>query len=148
MKRYLQQWAIRTNPWWPFSSLNRFTYTMAIRYWVRACRKFPQIKSVYLRDSLTNGDWTPGISDIDLTVVIKNDLTAAEELGFLANFWHDYECIKRVFPMLGEVDVFDEKSMALWCRFGIRGYESASWQRVYGIETRAEYGASSADRRR
>jgi predicted nucleotidyltransferase len=107
------------------------------------CQQFPAVKSLYLRHGLARKDWVPALSDIDLTLVIESRLSLTEELTFLRSFWNRYARLKKLFPMLGEVDILDEESLDAWARFTIRGYEIKDWQLIYGRETaRGTYIAS------
>ncbi|MCI0454153.1 MAG: hypothetical protein L0Y68_04060 [Candidatus Dadabacteria bacterium] len=126
---------LKTNRWWPFSQLNKTPYYIAIWAFVRLCKRFTQIKSVYLRHRLVEGNWTPALSDIDLTVIIDSKLTAEEEFSFLYSFWKNYEGMKKLFPMLGEIEVLNDEHIGSWIKFGIEGYTSQNWILVYGIET-------------
>jgi hypothetical protein len=126
---------IKTNPCWPFSSLNRLPYYLAIKSFVRLCKKFPEIKSVYLRHGLIQQNWVSGISDIDLTIVIDSKLTVEKEFYFLNSFWKNYDQLKKLFPMLGEIDILNEEHIGSWTKFGMQGYESSNWRLVYGTET-------------
>jgi hypothetical protein len=73
---------VKSNPYGPFSTLNKMPYYIAIKGFIQICKRFPEIKSIYLRHGLAEGNWVPGISDIDLTVVIDSDLTVEEEFDF------------------------------------------------------------------
>jgi hypothetical protein len=126
---------LKTNRFWPFSQLNKTPYYIALWVFVRLCKKFPHIKSVYLRHRLVAGNWTPALSDIDLTVIIDSKLTAEEEFSFLYSFWKNYEGMKKLFPMLGEIEILNDEHIESWIKFGIEGYTSRNWILVYGIET-------------
>lgn len=136
---------VKTNPYWPFSVLNKVPYTLALKAIIQVCRQLPAVKSLYLRHGLTRKHWMPALSDIDLTLVIESRLNLPEELTFLRSFWNRYARLKKLFPMLGEVDILDEESLDSWAKFTIRGYEIKDWQLMYGQETvRGTYAASSA----
>lgn len=126
---------VKTNSIWPFSSLNRVPYYLAIKCFIRECNKFSEVKSIYLRHSLAEGNWVPGLSDIDLTIIIESGLNREKEFVFLVTFWKSYERLKKFFPMLGQVEVLDEELIKIWTRFTIRGYESKRWKLLYGTET-------------
>jgi hypothetical protein len=66
---------VKTNPYLPFSTLNKMPYYIAIKAFVQLCKGFPEIKSIYLRHGVVEGNWVPGISDIDLTLVTDSKLT-------------------------------------------------------------------------
>src|SRR5262245_1720211 len=89
---------LRTNPFWPFSTLNKMPYELAITAFVQTCKRFREIRSVYLRHGLTEGYWIPALSDIDLAVIIDSKLTIDEEVSFLNSFWKNHDRIKKLFP--------------------------------------------------
>jgi hypothetical protein len=133
---------IRTNDRWPFSRLNRVPYLLAIRAFVQLCRRYPAIKSVYLRHGMLRRDWAPALSDIDLTIVMEGGRTTDEAFAFLRSYWRDHARLKAVFPMLGDVDILDERHVAAWTTRTIRGYEAKDWRLLYGAPTvRSHYRA-------
>ncbi len=80
---FIREVVLRTNPYRPFSSLNKVPYRLAIEAFLRLCGKFPEITSAYLRGSLVSRDWVPALSDIDLTVIVDDQLGLDEEYAFL-----------------------------------------------------------------
>lgn len=135
IKDLIRTAVLRTNTRWPFSQLNKTPYYIAIRAFVGLCRKFPQIRSVYLRHGIVEGNWVPAISDIDITLIIDSKLSIDDEFSFLNRFWGNYEGMKKLFPMLGEVEILNEEHIRSWSKFGIQGYESNKWRLVCGKET-------------
>jgi len=125
---------IRTNPYWPFSRLNRLPYYLAIEAFVQLCKRFPAIKSVYLRHGLTEANWVPALSDIDLALITDSKLSTQEEFSFLNSFWSHHDRMKKLFPMLGEIEILDDKNIKSWTQFDIPGYRSMGWKLVYGVE--------------
>lgn len=65
---------IKSNHYWSFSSTNKIPYYLAVKAFIQQCKKFPEIKSVYLKHSFTEGNWFSRLSDIDWTIVIDNNL--------------------------------------------------------------------------
>ncbi len=104
---------LRTNPYWPFSRLNRIPYAAAVAAVRRSWRDRSEIRGVYLRNSLADGGWIPGSSDIDLTVAIHAGIALDDEYRFLGEFWRDYDRLRRRYPMIGEVDLVDEREIGL-----------------------------------
>jgi hypothetical protein len=127
---------VKTNPYPPFSTLNKIPYYIAIKAFVQVCKRFPEIKSTYLRHGLTEGNWVPGLSDIDLTVIIDSKLTIDEEFSFLRSFWNSYDRLKGIFPMLGDVEILNDEFIQTWTKFNIRGYESGNWRLIHGMEVK------------
>ena len=126
---------VKTNPIFPFSRLNRIPYELAIKSIKQLCAKFPEIKSLYLRHGLTRLDWEPGLSDIDLTLVMSSELSQEEEYDFLQAFMETYHSLKFFYPMLGEIDLISETCCSTWTQFSMRGFEAGNWKLLYGAET-------------
>ena len=93
---------------------------------------FPEIKSLYLRHGLLREDWIPGVSDIDLTVVIDSKLNVEEEFAFLRSFWTSYNRLKKAFPMLSDINIVNDEHAGSLTQFTILGYESIDWRLLYG----------------
>lgn len=126
---------IATNSYWPFSTINRYPYYVAINALTRLCSKQPQVKSVYLRSGLVERDWIPGLSDIDETVITDSAISSSEEFSFLRSFWRRFLDLKATFPMLGEVDVLNDRAIQSWARLGVPGYAVPRWRLLYGPHT-------------
>jgi len=125
---------LKTNPYWPFSRLNKIPYILAIRVFTRVCRRFPEITSVYLRHPLVEGNWTPGLSDIDLGIIIDSKLTSDEEFSFLHSFWKEFKTMKKFFPMAGEIEILNDDQIESWLKFGLEGYNARNWVLLHGGE--------------
>ena len=132
----IRQFVLKTNSYRPFSSLNKFPYELAVKAFRYLCGQFPAITSVYLRGSLAEREWVPALSDIDLTILIDDALRLDEEYAFLHSFWKAHKRLKRLFPMLGEIEIFNVSELRIVRKFGILGYKSDTWQRIYGKEVR------------
>jgi hypothetical protein len=126
---------ISTNPYWPFSSLNKLPYYLGIKAFVQLCKEHAEIKSVYLRSGLVERQWVPGLSDIDLTVITDSALVLKTEFSFLRSFWNTFAKLKTLFPMFGEIEILNDKNIGSWTRFGLPGYLARNWKLVYGVET-------------
>ncbi len=135
----LREAVLRTNPFFPFSRLNREPYRLAIRAYLRLCRKFPEIRGVYIRHGMAGAGWVPGLSDIDLTVTFSPDLREADEFRFLTAFAEERAALRRWFPMLTDVVMLNEAHLPAWTRHGIRGQEARRWQALYGPPPACEY---------
>lgn len=122
---------IKSNTYPPFSYVNRLPYDLAIKWFVHECGRFPEIKSAYVKHK----NWTPGLSDIDLILIIQSNVNIEKEFSFLRSFWKQYDRIKQLFPMVGEVEILHDKDITAWTRFTIQGYEARYWTKLYGGET-------------
>ena len=84
---------------------------------------------------MSRKNWVPAVSDIDLTVIIDGSLTELQEYNFLKSFWKKFERLKKIFPMIGEVDILNENQIDSWTKFTIRDYETREWKLLYGAKT-------------
>jgi hypothetical protein len=123
---------LATNPHWPFSALNRWPYRAAIAAAARRMRRLGSVRALCLRNSLTRADWVPGLSDIDLTLVVEPIADVGADYERLRSIWHEHAALKRAFPMLGEMDVLTTTTLGAWSRFGIAGHETRQWRCVFG----------------
>jgi len=130
----LRIFILRTNGCWPFSRLNQIPYWIAIRVFLKTCRDFEEISAVYLRHALARGQWTPGLSDIDLTVIIKNNLSRDAEFSFLASFWQRISRLQKSYPMLGEIEILSPDYLDSWQKFGLEGRGHSEWKLLAGTE--------------
>lgn len=98
----------------------------------------PEVCAIYARNSYAQGHWVPGLSDIDLTLILRNGLELSEEYEFCRVFHRRYSNLRRFFPMLadlGEVEVLPASHVDARTSFAITGYESRTWKRLYGEHT-------------
>lgn len=75
MKQLLAEFVLNTSATPPLSSIYRATYSGSIQFAAKTARKFPGVVDLCLRGSLTKNDWVPGLSDVDL-ILIVDDKTA------------------------------------------------------------------------
>lgn len=130
VKDFVRILVLRSNKYWPFSILNKQPYYFAIKKFIKYCSQYPEIKSVYLRHPLAEGNWTPALSDIDLTVITKKDITIEQEFDFLDSFWKNFKRIKKLFPMYGEVYVLNEEEFELCQKIESEGH---NWSLLSGV---------------
>ena len=128
---------VATNPYWPFSVLNPLPYRLAVNRFAGLCRREPVVRSSHLRHSLTRANWLPGSSDIDVTVLTGEGLSAAQEYAMLAAFWRRVGRLQRVLPMLKDVAVLPQHYLPSWSRFSIVGHEVCGWQLLTGASPAA-----------
>jgi hypothetical protein len=123
---------IKTNTLWPFIFLNRIPYQLALKTFIYIFSSHKEVNSIYLRHGMSKKNWVPAVSDIDLTVIINSNMSTEQEYAFLKVFWRKFKKLKKIFPMLGEVDILSENEIECWTRFTIRGYEAGNWKLLYG----------------
>ncbi|MFC1719816.1 glycosyltransferase family 2 protein [Pseudomonadota bacterium] len=125
---------LKTNSYWPFHQLNRLPYRLAIWSFTRTCRGYAEIRSVYLRHALVDGQWTPALSDIDLSIIIDKALTPEHMYSFLQHLWKRLDRLQSWFPMIGEIEILSENHLDSWRKFRIEGREMVNWQLLAGKE--------------
>ncbi len=131
-RELLQIAVLKTNPVFPFSRLNRAPYWLALNRFEHLCERFPEIQGVYVRHGITQSGWVPGISDIDLTVCYARGRAAEEEYRFISSFRQSAAELRRIFPMLADVEVLDGELLPSLTRFGIRSLGVADWKVLAG----------------
>lgn len=135
-QEWIQSLVVRSNAWWPFSRLNRLPYYFAIHSFTRLCKSAPEIHSAYLRHSVAEGRWEPGLSDIDLTILLKPGMTRDEEFHFLTGFRRAYRRLSGYLPMLGELQALPLEYMPGWCQHSLRGRSVNRWKKLCGSDFR------------
>ena len=136
---YIQKILIMVNHVPILRMLPRSIYHLAIKILQRECRHHPTILSVYIRGSFAEGTWVAGRSDIDLTIVLKNDLELAEEQAAIKKIKKRYSFIQKIFPMLGEIEYILEHHIFACCRYSYNGYQASTWKLLYDKENVARY---------
>lgn len=134
LKSLIRTLVLKTNAFWPFSQLNRLPYRLAIWSFTRTCRECKEIRSVYLRHALLDGQWTPALSDIDLSIIIDKALTPKQLYTFLQLLWKRLDRLQFWFPMIGEVEILSEHHLESWRKFRIEGEEAVNWKLLAGKE--------------
>lgn len=107
----IQPLLIRLNSFRIFNRLGRFYYLLGLRIFLSVLKKFPEIKLIYLVSSVATGEWIPWVSDIDLTVIIK-DMDTNKEIKFLHKFWRIYRILRLPFPFINHLDLFNVKEFS------------------------------------
>jgi len=137
---------LATNPYWPFSIVNKYPYYLAIERFTRLCARQLPIKSIYLRSGMVERAWVPALSDIDFMVVIDSGTGNDDEFAQLQNFWRRFASLKKLFPMIGEVEILNNGVIHSWTQFGFTGHMASKWRLLKG--TAAIPQNSAADSRR
>ena len=112
-------------------TLLRLYYRMGFSLAVYFLKRMPEILRVYTRRSYAREDWEPGMSDIDLFILIA--LPDGDEARFNARFNGLYGGLKTFFPFMGEVQMGTETELRLYLEHGdVRSREAAAeWKLCY-----------------
>lgn len=133
----------------PASAFFSFYYGLAERVFLSSCARVntkvgkPVIRSVYLRRGGGRGELVPGASDLDFFLVLE-EMSAAEEMLFLKEFWDRFRYWKKFFPFLGETLMGDRNELANWFHTPtVRSFEAGfSWTLLRGKAELALLGAA------
>lgn len=133
MRRFLRALVLRTNAYPPFKQLNRAIYALALACFLRyVIRGRPAVRSVYVKRSQNARDWIPGLSDIDLRVILDARLPLESECRVLESFWTAHRRLKTFFPMIGEVGIFNQDELGAWLAGTGVSPGRHDWTLVYG----------------
>jgi len=129
------------NTWnYPFLKQSyRGVYKAATAIFVRNYKSIKEIESIYLRRGLTNTDWIPGSSDIDLIMIIR-ECVPQKEVEVLKSIWKKYSVLKKLFPFIGELQIVNRKELGAYFKNGsLRALEARHrWCHLYGEEIKIE----------
>ena len=125
--KWMRQLARATNNWPVANAAYRSVYRAAAGAVGRLASENRAIAGIYARNSYALGTWVPGVSDIDLTIILREPtVTEISELHVR------YDRLRMRFPMLGEVEMLDESHAPAWTSHAITGLESKHWLRLAG----------------
>jgi hypothetical protein len=127
-----------THRWPLLGTIYKEIYRAAADSVAHLAKQNPAIAGIYARNSYALGTWEVGRSDIDLTVVW---LQPSQEI--IDRFHLDYSKLQKRFPMLGEIEMIDDRHLAAWTRHGIPGLHSRDWKILAGdCKPRCQYNGS------
>jgi hypothetical protein len=112
----------------------RFSFSCAYRLIPLAAamifRRDRRVLAVYVRDKIGTRDYRPGLSDIDLTIVVDFDAgREAAALSWQSDFRRRYQRLKRVVPVLGEIEIHRRSEFERLLRFGPAPWGSVKYHR-------------------
>lgn len=108
-------------------------YRLFAKIAAKRLSKFDAVLGVYGKRSLASGEIVFGKSDIDLTILIADFDREKEEASFLCKLCDTYWRTKKLLPMLGECNIFNDFDIRAW--YLLNTYESfadRNWIRLYG----------------
>jgi len=105
-------------------------YSIAISALGRLCARSSGVLGCYVRSGLAEGTWTPGLSDVDPLVVVGADLELDAERRTARDFSAAYGRLRRVFPMLGELEMVNAQHLGARIGNGADAGAASSWLRL------------------
>jgi len=112
--------------------LTRIPYHVAAYAVAALARLTPEVSALYVKGTFARNCWTPGTSDIDLTLVLREGLSPEAEFAAASRFLQKFQSLTWLFPMLGEVQILRETYLRSAQRFGLDGYEMRFWRPLAG----------------
>lgn len=111
----------------------RRAYEEACRACGRALKALPEVRSVLLHRGLCGRDWEPGVSDIDLILLLE-DAPPEAEAERLERISGRVGLLRHLFPMLGDVWMGERAELRRYLRHGgLRAWEDfPSWRLLAG----------------
>ena len=81
---------------------------------------------------MATGNWIPGLSDIDLSVILKSGLSDEQEFALVDALRMRYRRLKRLFPMLGELEILGEEDLPAWLYRTADSPQGRAWTLLHG----------------
>lgn len=77
----------------------------------------PGVVALHFRGSYARGDFQPGISDLDVLVVVDSELKDENAFRLSGRLRRHYRIAKRLVPFLGELEILESETAAAWFQF-------------------------------
>jgi len=110
-------------------------YRLCAEIAAKRLSSYEAVLGIYARRSLASGEVVFGRSDIDFSMLIADFDQEEQEASFMQDLCHTYSGAKRLLPMLGECNVFNDFDIRAW--YAVNTYESyadRNWIRLYGSD--------------
>ena len=128
----LRTLVLKTNPYFPFVYMNRFPYSLARKAVVNALAQHREVRAVYVRRGSASSECIPGVSDIDISIILESGLSADGEFEVLDHIHAQFRGLRRWFPMLGELEILSEDDLATWLPATSKSPVPRSWILLHG----------------
>jgi hypothetical protein len=132
VRTLLRTYILKTNPYFPFLYLNRCPHLLARKAVVNAVRRHREVRAVYVRRGSASGECIPGVSDIDISIILESGLPADREFEVLDHIHARFRGLRRWFPMLGELEILSENDLATWLPATSETPVPRSWILLHG----------------
>jgi hypothetical protein len=113
-------------------------YWLAARSFIFALRGERCVEAAYVRNSVSEKRSRPGLSDIDYTVILREGTSPGDAVAFERRLQRRMSGLKRIYPMLGEVEVMRVPEFIALCGLRIPEMNCGRWMRMWGRDVRPE----------
>lgn len=126
----LQRAVLRTNDVRGLRRVNAVPYAIALRLLGRLCERTDGVRGAFVRSGMARHGWTPGLSDVDLLVVLDDGRSPSDERRAATGLTRSYGRLKRGLPMLGELEIVAARDLDARTAHGVDAGAVASWPRL------------------
>lgn len=123
-----------TQHMWPFRPVYLWCYKFGLFLLLRKLRRIEGIRAIYLRRSMARNDLLPGVSDIDIMILLEQ----VEPIGKFKAADKISQCFERyrvIFPFISSPSVMTQAEFKFWRQFGgYRAIEVKQWHCLFGIK--------------
>jgi hypothetical protein len=123
MQERIQRFVLWSNRLPLFRQVYAAYYRLALSFLAAAFFLNREVEAAYLRIDTDQPEWKFGLSDIDLTLIVKEQSMVRNQV-FLQRFWKLYEGLRRLFPVIGEVDIFTRREFLVQSKMGAEPVQS------------------------
>jgi hypothetical protein len=148
VRRLLQRAVLRTRSLPGAAALYRGGYRGAAAVAARALAAVPGVEAVVLHRGMTRDDFTPGVSDIDLLLVLE-ERAAAAAADLLPRLDARLRALRAALPPLGDAWAGSRAEIRSYLRWGgLRAWEDApAWRTLRGVAPAPEPSRESPAKR-
>ncbi len=132
LKDAIRRAVIATHQTPGLKSLYRWIYRRSadVFSWGLQRKAGQELRGAYLRRGLSGDGWRPGVSDIDILVLLDQEIVRAG-VRALGGIWRYLRRFKFFCPLLGEVQITTPAGLELFARAGgVRAGEIGGWKRL------------------
>ncbi len=132
LKKIIRDIVVNSSKYKVLFKFYSYLYGLSIFIELFVFKKIREIDTIYLRHGMVFSDIEPGLSDIDMAVSIK-EMPVDKEIKFLEKYVKIVRFLKRIIPLIGEIEIFTKAEFSFWKKKGGLGaFESSSWKLLKG----------------
>jgi len=100
-----------------FKFIYKILYSLYIYIFKKITKKLLDVKSIYLKWGLGSKEFIPGLSDLDMIVVI-NKKSVTKDFFQMKRYINFYFILKKILPFMGYILLLSEKEINSWLTWG------------------------------
>ncbi len=129
----IREAVLKANAIRPFSSFTQAIYRAALKIFILYCKNCCDVRSIILKQTPSSINWVPGISDLDVFLVLGDKLPASGIFEKVCLFWRVHLFCRRFLPVFDrELMLIQEAYLSNWRRYvvtasNLKGRNVAIW---------------------